>query len=128
MKYTKSTRYALYAAMAMAMADGPVTVGEIAETYDVPRGALAKVLQQLVRAGIATGVRGIGGGYVLAKDASEITVWDVIVVHDSPRVDAGPASGSGENGAAERLDRLFGEVSELVSCTFASVSLETLVR
>lgn len=119
MKYTKSTHYALYAAMEMARADGPVTLAEVASQYDVPPGALARVFQQLVRAGIAVGVRGVGGGYVLAKPATEITVWDVIVVHDPPR----PAG----RGTQANLDRLFEEVSELVSCTFASVTLATLV-
>ena len=59
MKYTKSTRYALYAAMQMAISPNPVTVTEVKERYGIPRGALAKVFQDLVRAGIAVGVRGV---------------------------------------------------------------------
>ena len=51
MKYSKSTRYALYAAMQMAMASDPVTVTQVSAHYSIPRGALAKVFQDLVRAG-----------------------------------------------------------------------------
>lgn len=119
MKYTKSTRYALCAAMEMATSEDPVTVAAVAEAYAIPPGALAKVFQQLVRAGLARGVRGVGGGYVLTRPPSEITVLEVIAVHDLPRPEA-----YGD----PRLQRLFDEVTEVVSSTFASVSLETLVR
>jgi len=118
-KYTKSTRYALVAAMEMATSEEPVSVAAVAEKYDLPPGALAKVFQQLVRAELARGVRGVGGGYVLARPPSEITVLELIAVHDPPRPEA-----YGD----PRLRRLFDEVTEVVSSTFASVSLETLVR
>ncbi len=129
--YSKSTRYALYAALEMAQSEEPVTVAAVAAKYGIPQGALAKVLQQLVRAGIARGVRGVGGGYLLARPPSEITVLDVISVHDPVRRaghcllrDDGSDS-CGEQPAC-RIRRLFDEVLELVSCTFASVTLETL--
>ncbi|MFV1959481.1 MAG: Rrf2 family transcriptional regulator [Planctomycetota bacterium] len=133
MKHSKSTRYALYAAMDMTMAKEPVTVGEVAEHYDIPPGALAKVFQQLVRAGLARGVRGVGWGYVLVKPPSEVTVLDVISVFEPPRAEETCILEDAGNGACRhlaecRLRRLFDEVSELARCTFASVTLETLVR
>ncbi len=133
MKYSKSTRYALYAAMEMASNQRPVTVAEVAARYRIPKTALAKVFQQLVRSRLARGVRGVGGGYVLARPARAITVLDVIAVQDPPRPtgrclleerDGAPCA---RNDARCRLGSLFDEVSELVSCTFASVTLETLV-
>jgi len=130
--YSKSTLYALTMATEMALADGPVTVREVAARHGYSRAALAKVVQQLVRANVARGVRGVGGGYVLARKASEITVLEVIAIHDPPRRPAG-APEAGEAGpphpsSVARLERLFAEVDELVSCTFASVTLETLAR
>ena len=74
MTVTKSTRYSLYAAAEMAMAgEGLVTVAAVAKRYGIPEGALAKVFQQLVRSGLATGtgrtpdssVEGSGTGGVL---------------------------------------------------------------
>ena len=133
MKYTKSTRYALYAAMEMASSEDPVTVASVAEKYGVSVGALAKVFQQLVRAELARGVRGVGGGYVLSRPPSQITVLEVIAVHDPPRKEGHCVLEDGTEGSCRqtpdcRLGRLFDEVAELVSCTFASVTLETLVR
>jgi Rrf2 family protein len=132
MHLNKSTRYALYAAMEMALAGAePVTVAGVAERYRIPEGALAKVLQQLVRAGIAAGTRGIGGGYRLAMPASKISVQDIINAFEPPRSRA-PLSATGTARESDlpafRLARLLEEVDELVRCTFESVSLETLAR
>lgn len=138
MNITKSTRYALYAAAEMALAadagdDRPTTVAAVAERYGIPEGALAKVFQQLVRAGLARGTRGIGGGYRLARPASKITVLDVLhvferprrpgtcILHDDPGQQCPRTSGCG-------LHWLFAEVDELVRSTYESVTLATLVR
>jgi Rrf2 family protein len=133
LKFSKSTLYALYAALELAGAEQPVTVASVAERFGLPPGALAKVFQRLVRAGLAVGVRGIGGGYVLSKPAAEITVLDVISVFDAPRRDghfllAERSEAARAQPTDARLSRLFDEVAEVVSCTFASVTLETLAR
>jgi Rrf2 family protein len=134
MNISKSTRYALYAAAEMALAgEGQTTVAAVAERYGIPEGALAKVFQQLVRAGLATGTRGIGGGYRLARPASKVTVFDVMkvferhrepgacVLHDRPGQPCPKAS-------ACSVQWLFSEVDELVRSTYESVTLQTLVR
>jgi Rrf2 family protein len=134
MNVTKSTQYALYAAAEMALAaEAPTTVSAVAQRYRIPEGALAKVFQQLVRAGLAVGTRGIGGGYRLARPASKITVLEVINVferhrpagvcglHDRPGEPCPAAS-------ACSVQWLFHEVDELVRTTYESVTLKTLVR
>jgi Rrf2 family protein len=143
MTLSKSARYALYAALEMARAgEGLVTAAAVAARYGVPATAAAKVFQQLVRAGLAEGVRGVGGGYRLARPRSRVTVLDVLSVFEPDlRAPAGPMvvratrERSPRGGGAHEqpppdaaLVRLFAEVDELVRCTFASVTLETLVR
>ncbi|MFQ5653415.1 MAG: RrF2 family transcriptional regulator, partial [Planctomycetota bacterium] len=108
-----------------------VTVGRVAERYRIPEGALAKVLQQLVRGGIALGTRGVGGGYRLAKNPSQITVLQILNVFEPPRPsDQCLLAEMGEPDCSDRtacaLRSLFDEVDEVVRCTFASVTLETL--
>jgi Rrf2 family protein len=132
-RYSKSTRYALYAAIEMAAAAGPVTVVQVSRRHGIPATALAKVMQALVRAGIARSVRGATGGYILAKPAAEISTLEVIRVFDPPRPkgrclleDGRVTTCSGDLDC--RLKKLFDEVDEQVRCTFASVSLQTLVR
>ena len=133
MNVTKSTRYALYAAAEMARAgEHPTTVAGVAARYGIPEGALAKVFQQLVRSGLATGTRGIGGGYRLARLPSRITVLEVMHVFERRREPGGcllhdkPAACP--KASACGLHWLFNEVDELVRSTYESVTLETLVR
>jgi Rrf2 family protein len=134
MALSKFSRYALYAALEMARADDrPVTVGEVAGPHHIPPTALAKVFQQLVRAGLAVGTRGIGGGYRLARPRSDITVLDVVSVFESLRPPGHDLLHAGKDGRAgppqtATLQRLFDEVDEATRSTLASVTLDTLVR
>lgn len=135
MKLNKSTKYALYAAMEMTLAagDGHVTTAQVAERYRIPSAVMAKVFQQLVRAGIAVGIRGTRGGYQLARDPAQLTVLDVIEVFEPQRspVECLLAESSRQpctDPGACRLKRVLDEVDELVRCTFASITLETLVH
>ena len=134
MTLNKSTRYALYAALEMALAgDDHVTVAGVAAQHRIPASALAKVFQQLVRSGMAIGTRGIGGGYRLARPRTAITVLDVISAFEPPTPD-------GQCLLAERgeprcskpvacgLRLLFDEVDQSARSTFASVTLDTLAR
>ena len=134
MTLSKFTRYALYAALEMAIAgDDPVTVARVAEPHGIPPAALAKVFQQLVRAGIAIGTRGVGGGYRLARPRTEITVLDVVSVFE-------PTRSPGECLLTARADKacpgpemcglrqLFDEIDDQMRYTMASVTLDTLAR
>lgn len=134
MTLSKFSRYALYAALEMARAgDEPVTVAQVAGPHGIPPTALAKVFQQLVRAGIAVGTRGIGGGYRLARPRTDITVLDVVSVFEPLRLPGrdllharADASSTAPQTAA--LQQLFDEVDEGMRATLASVTLDTLVR
>lgn len=127
MKLTRSSHYALAAALEMAFAgEEPVSVAKLSERNGIPEAALAKVVQQLVRAGIAQGTRGVGGGYRLARPASQVTLRDVIRVFE-PAADR-PPGGLRDGWAGRRLAPLFDEVDELVQSTFESITLETLAR
>lgn len=134
MTLSKSARYALYAAAEMAAADGNlVTVAQVAARYRIPATALAKVVGQLVRSGIALGTRGVGGGYRLARPASRTTVLDVLAAFEPPRPPGRCLLDDHDQGQCVQsahcsLRSLFDEIDEQVRCTLASVSLETLVR
>lgn len=133
MTISKSARYALHAALEMALAgEEPVTAARVARRYGIPEAALAKVLQQLVRAGIALGTRGAAGGYRLAKRASAVSLLDVITAFEPPHAPGrclGPQTPDGACALSDcGLRALFDEADELVRCTYASVSLATLAR
>jgi len=86
LRLSKKADYALMAMRHLAAhADqGAVSARELAETYDIPPELLAKVLQGLVRSRLLESHQGIRGGYGLARQASAISVADVIQAIDGP--------------------------------------------
>lgn len=135
MTVTKSTWYALCAAVEMAAArDGKmVTATEVAERYRISPTVLAKVFQRLVHAGIAVGTRGPGGGYRLAGRPKDFTMLEVIQAFEpgeatADRLVAETSDLPVDHESWSRLRQVFHEVDELVLGTFASISLQTLAR
>ena len=57
---------------------------EIALAYGMPTELVAKVLQRLAKIGLLTSQHGTNGGYVLARDPSAISVFEVIRALEGP--------------------------------------------
>jgi Rrf2 family protein len=58
---------------------------EIAESRELSRPLVAKILTMLSSAGLVEGKPGPTGGYQLARPASEITLLDVVRVFEDPQ-------------------------------------------
>lgn len=56
----------------------PVSISSIATRQAISEGYLEQLMSLLKKAGLIRSIRGAGGGYVLAKDVSEISVGDVL--------------------------------------------------
>ena len=85
-KLTKKTDYGLIAVRYLAQkAPGKhASAKEIAQAYGIPLELLAKVLQKLAKQGLLVSQHGAEGGYVLAREASTITAFDVIRAIEGP--------------------------------------------
>ncbi|GMV25293.1 MAG: hypothetical protein AMXMBFR58_13240 [Phycisphaerae bacterium] len=79
--------YAILALGQIATSGGnPVLVKEIAEAASIPAPYLAKIIHALGRRGLVVTQRGVGGGVILARPATEISLFDVCVAMDDPVV------------------------------------------
>jgi Rrf2 family protein len=77
--FSQKVEYALRAVVHLAAkAPSPRTVEQIAKATKVPQAYLAKVVQELVHAGVARSQRGIGGGISLQKTPAELTILEVV--------------------------------------------------
>lgn len=63
---------------------GPITIKEISEQQDVSISYLEQILNKLRKAEIIRSVKGPGGGYVLNRDASEISIGEILRVLEGP--------------------------------------------
>jgi len=66
----------------LAGGPAPILVGGIARAIGVPESYLRKVMQHLARAGLVASHRGVRGGFSLARQASRITLRDVVAAID----------------------------------------------
>ena len=81
-RLSRKTLFAIEAVLDIAYNTGavPVQSREITRRQGIPRRYLEQVLQNLVRAGVLSGVRGPRGGYRLARERRRITVGEVVRV------------------------------------------------
>ncbi|MGO8701428.1 MAG: RrF2 family transcriptional regulator [Limisphaerales bacterium] len=53
-------------------------IDEMSRQEGIPKSFLAKIFQNLARAGLVRSVRGAGGGFALAKSPAEISVLEIV--------------------------------------------------
>ncbi|MBB06197.1 MAG: Rrf2 family transcriptional regulator [Pseudooceanicola sp.] len=84
MKLSTKGRYAMVALCDIALQPegGLVTLAGVAKRQDISLPYLEQLFVKLRRAGLVESVRGPGGGYRLARQASEIRVIDVLAAVD----------------------------------------------
>ena len=63
---------------------GPTSVRDIAERTGLPQPYLEQILLALKGAGLVRSKRGVGGGYVLARDPDKISLGDIVSAVDGP--------------------------------------------
>jgi len=99
LRLSKKLLFAIEAVLDIAYNAGalPVQSSEITKRQGIPRRYLEPVLQQLVRAGVLSGVRGPRGGYRLARERRRITVGEIVRVVRS--LETGEDAIEGDGGA-----------------------------
>jgi len=100
-----STRgdYASRALLSLALHEetsGPTSVRDIAERTALPQPYLEQILLALKGAGLVRSKRGVGGGYVLAREPNEIRLSEIVNAVDGPIV-AGDFGQPHQNGACD---------------------------
>ncbi len=126
--FSQTTEYAMRAMACLAIKpDTLVPTPDLARQTHVPMNYLAKVLQQLAAANLIYGRRGVGGGYRLARRASEITLLDVINAVSSLRRLSNTPIDAGTAPHLSALHRKADEATEAVTNIFKRVSLQNLV-
>ena len=86
MKLSTQADYAVRAVYELALHEPGAVLhtGDIAAAQRIPCGRLAKVVQDLARAGLVRTQRGQQGGVVLARPAERITVREVYEAAEGP--------------------------------------------
>lgn len=80
MKISTKGRYGLRALIDLAQYSEiePVSINSIAARQGISERYLEQLMTLLKKAGLVKSIRGAGGGYVLAKEISEVSVGEVL--------------------------------------------------
>jgi Rrf2 family protein len=85
MQITARIDYAVRAVLQLAAHQGGAqSRADIAEAQRIPSKYLESILIELRQSGLLVAQRGAGGGYSLARPATEITIADVVRAVDGP--------------------------------------------
>ena len=122
---SSTAEYALRVIVHLAThASPPAKAQDIAAETKVPSGYAAKILQDLTRSGLVQSQRGPKGGFALARDASAITVLEVVSAVDPiRRIKVCPL---GKKAHSQRLCRLHQRLDDafaMVERTFAESTI-----
>lgn len=82
MRLTTHTDFALRTLMYLATTGERATASQVARLYGISPNHLAKVVNQLARLGFVRSIRGIGGGFELARQPADIRLGEVIVAFE----------------------------------------------
>ena len=131
MRLTSLADYAVVvmAAAARRPAGARLSAGRLAEETGVPVPTAQKLMGRLASAGLLESARGTGGGFRLAREASGISLADIIEAVEGPIAMTNCAEGSIHDCALEgscRVKPHLSAVSGAVRGALQSVSLASL--
>ncbi|MGF1463329.1 MAG: Rrf2 family transcriptional regulator [Maricaulaceae bacterium] len=134
MKLGTKGRYAVMALADLALhgRDGPVTLADIASRQEISLSYLEQLFAKMRRARVVESVRGPGGGYKLARAASETRIADVVTAVDEPMTvtRCSPAQSEGcmsQKGRCLTHD-LWDELGRHIYLFLNAVSLEDVIE
>jgi len=132
MVLSQTAVYAIQATLCLAEGGSGVRmrVDDVAAELDVPRNYLSKILHALARDGVLSSTRGPGGGFALARPASELTLQDVIERFDGLPDASGCLLGRPECSDTDpcAAHNRWKSVSHSVRTFFADTTVADLVR
>lgn len=127
--FSQTVEYALRAVVHLASeAPRARTTEEIAKVTHVPQAYLAKVLQNLVQAGVLRSQRGLGGGIALIKKPGELTILEVVSAVDPiPRIRECPLGLAGHGVSLCALHKRLDSALASVEHAFGQTTLQEIL-
>ncbi|WP_303868959.1 Rrf2 family transcriptional regulator [Acetobacterium wieringae] len=133
MRLSTKGRYGVLAMVELALqfGDGPVSIKEIAEKQNFSDSYMEQLFSTLKNAGLVKSIRGARGGYVLARNPSDITVGEIIRALEGPIEFAECIDGGGKLTCAKSPEcvtrGLWKDISDSISNVIDNRSLQDLL-
>ena len=82
MRISTKSRHAITSMLELALHDGPMKLSMLSDNNAISLSYLEQIFASLRLKGLVKGQRGPGGGYVLGKQAAEISIAEIISAVD----------------------------------------------
>ncbi|MGN1266547.1 MAG: RrF2 family transcriptional regulator [Dorea sp.] len=134
MKLSTKGRYGLRAMIDLARysEEEPVSISSVASRQGISERYLEQLVSLLKKSGLVKSIRGASGGYVLAKDASEISVGDVLRALEGSLEPVQCAAFYSENGCMASdgcvTKYVWKKINESINQTVDEIKLDELVK
>ena len=128
---TKETDYGIRAVMNLArQADGFVSSRDISRQEDIPLQFLRRILQTLIKGGVAESREGAAGGFRLKADPGNIRIADMVRLFqgDIQLAECMFRKRICSNRKTCVLRKRIGAIEKLVTREFESMTIEDLLR
>lgn len=131
MQIKASTDYGMRAILYLAVQDGTCSSKDIAEDMSIPRDYLIQLAQLLRNAGLIEARPGKHGGYRLAKEASEISVLEIMEAldDDAKRVGRSKRSAVPQDGEmVQGIKKTYSLIEESMDAYLDSLTVDMLLE
>jgi Rrf2 family transcriptional regulator, cysteine metabolism repressor len=129
MKISRTVAYALQATLLLAQTDQgeAIPCSRLAADGKMPERFLLQILRNLVAHGILVSVRGVDGGYRLARDPEKLSILDVIEAMDGPVGPSLPTASGLTGDSRQKLEKTLSEVTQHIRRELAAVKISHLL-
>lgn len=131
---SNTSKYAIRAILYLAKnneQNAKVGIKKIAKELDIPTPFLGKILQLLAKNKILLSTKGPNGGFSLAHDASEITLYDIVNVIDGDDLFSNcliSSKSCNETGHQCPMHKTYERIREDIKNMFMNQNLNDLVK
>lgn len=128
MRMSTKAQSAVTATLSLALhyKEGPLNVADLSEEQGISVSYLEQLFAYLRRGGLVQGVRGPGGGYILTRPASDISLADIVAAVDGPQaVESTARPAFGQNGQTAEM---WNDLSKVFQDFLKGITLEDVVK